>query len=133
MPIGWFSSFQEIPWRKALDLAPTLVEGGRNLWARLSKADESQATTRPAAPQQSPDSEGIAEVAVRVHNLETTVAGLKEEAVSSFEVVRSLTEQHSQVVRAVDTLITRTKVLLNVCLLLAIGLLAAFLFILIGR
>jgi hypothetical protein len=63
-----------------------------------------------------------------LYALEKKTAELGQEAMSSFEVVRSLTEQHSQVVRAVDVLIARTRVLVRVCILLAVAVVALFIF-----
>jgi hypothetical protein len=100
MAVSWYAAFRDIPWKKALSVAPSIVEGGRKLWNRID-------------------------------SLEVRTAQLGEEAASSFEVVRAIAEQHSQLaeqhaqlVDAVDVLIVRTYVLLWTCAILALAVVA---------
>jgi hypothetical protein len=95
-------------WAKVISAAPGLVEKGRQLWGRVA--------ARSARPPVAGTAEAHAEVELRVQMLERRAAGLEEEAVSSFEVVRSITEQHSQLaeqnaqlVATVDALLARTR------------------------
>lgn len=125
MALGWFSSFKDIPWARVLELAPTLAEGGRKLWNRLANAEPEEAgAAQPPRKPEAPVAEQIAALEVRLQTVERRLAKLKDEATASFEVVRSITEQHSQVVHAVDVVIARTRVLLRVCVLLAVALVA---------
>jgi hypothetical protein len=89
-----------------------LVEKGRQLWS--SVASRKARSTHAA--------EAHAAVEVRLQVLESRAAGLEEEAVSSFEVVRSITEQHSQLAEhnarlaeTVDALLARTRLLAWAC------------------
>jgi len=110
-----------------LEVAPSIVEGSKKLWSKVAQPEP--AVANPAQSAKGPEPTGpdaIAALDVRLGTLEKKVAGLKEESKSSFEVVRSLTEQHSQLVHAVDVLIARTRVLLRVCILLAVALVALF-------
>jgi hypothetical protein len=131
MALGWLAAFKAIPWTKVVSAAPTIVEGGHRLWTLVRQRPGAEDTphARPAAGSVP---ESIAALEVRLGTLESQVSQLKEEAVSSYEVVRALTEQHSQLVGAVDILIARTRVLLRACIVLGVALvaLAAALFLL---
>lgn len=116
MASAWLAPFNDIPWSRVLGMAPSLAERARKLWQRQPAQEEAAA---PATE------EAVSAVEVRLHRIERRVAALQEEAVSSFEVVRAITEQHSDLVRAVDELLARTQTLLRVCVVLALGLVTA--------
>jgi hypothetical protein len=113
-----------IPWSKLLSMSPTIVEGGRVLWKAVSQR-------QPRVPPAAPPQERAAAVEVRVDTLERRVAQLGEEASASFEVVKSITQEHSrlaehhaELVNAVDALLARTRVLVWLCGTLALALVA---------
>ena len=113
-----------IPWSKIISMSPSIVEGGRVLW----KAVAQRQARVPAAPAREDSS---AAVEVRLHALEKKVVQLGEEATASFEVVKSVTEQHSrlaehhaELVRAVDALLGRTRLLVWLTAILAFVLVA---------
>lgn len=121
---SWIRPFNDVPWKNARSLAPALVESGKKLWDRVANRDSRIGT--PAAE-------------VKSHSLEERITQLEEEAVSSFDVVRSiaqqhsqLTEQHSQLVQAADLLLVRTRVLLLACALLGLAFIAFFV-VVVGR
>ena len=125
MPSIWFSSFSDIDWSKALGGATSMVEKAKTLFAGASGRQGGTSSDPAHLTQPPPDGpEALAAVALRVQELEKSLARLEEEVVSSFDVVRALTEQHSQLASAVDVLITRTKVLLRVCVMLGIAVVA---------
>jgi hypothetical protein len=112
-------------WKDVRGLAPGLVDNGKKLWARVS-------SRRAPLPPSTFDSASVAEVRLRV--LEQRVAVLEEEAVASFDVVRSITQQHSQLaeqhaemVQATDALLAHTRVLMwaGAGVALALGVLLA--------
>lgn len=123
MAIRWLAAFEDIPWAKVREMAPSLVEGAGKLWSRWTRKDDPEPeVARPLAKPEQPVAEQLAELQIRVNALEKRVAQLKDETTASFEVVKSITEQHSQLVHAMDLLIARTRVLARVCVLLAAGL-----------
>lgn len=112
-----------IPWSKLLSMSPTIVEGARMLWKGV-------ATLQAKVPEPQATDERRAELEVRVQALERRVEQLGEEATASFEVVKSITQEHSklaehhaELVNAVDGLLARIRVLNWLCAILA-GLLA---------
>jgi len=128
MAEGRSTSSRDGAWAKVTSAAPALVEKGKQLWAKVA--------TRSARTPVVHAAEAHAEVEVRVQMLEQRAAGLEEEAVSSFDVVRSIAEQHSQLaeqnaqlVEAVDALLARTRLLAWACA--ALGAAAVVLLILV--
>lgn len=99
------------PWKRALGLAPALVDNGRKLWARVASRPRPSSAPPAAA-------EAAAAGDVRIIALERRVADLEAEAAASFDVVRSMAEQHSQLteqnaelVRTVDSMLSRMRAL----------------------
>ena len=119
MSVNWFASLKDVPWSKVIGAAPTIVESGKKLWDKVSTKSASESlsdTTQNLA--QLPASAAIAAIDIRLAALEKKSAALREEAVSSFEVVHSIVNQNAQVVHAVDVLLVRTKLLVRVSILL---------------
>lgn len=124
MPINWFASFRDVPWDKVLSGVPAVAEKAKSMWQRVAgdAAPASAAEATPTAASTSADL--LAALDVRVGPLERRAAKLEEEARASFDVVRSMAEQHSQLVHAVDVLLVRTRVLLRLCALLGLAVVA---------
>jgi len=131
MAVDWLASLKHVPWSKVLGAAPTIVEGGRKLWDRVARRNAEE-TPAGAAKRDAPlpVPEALAAMELRLDALETKSAQLRDEAVASFDVVRSMAEQHSQLVHAVDVLLVRTRVLVRVCILLGLVCVALFVLIL---
>ena len=125
MAVNWIASLKYVPWSKVISMTPAIVESGGKLWDRISnrQAQMSTAATSSAEPPP-PPAEALAALDIRVGTLEKQMAQLREETVSSFDVVRSIVDQHSQIVHAVDVLLVRTRLLLRVCILLGAALAA---------
>lgn len=131
MAINWFASLRDVPWSKVIGMTPSIVESGRKLWDRIANKQAEVSTVRKPEDKSSPSTpEALSAIEIRIISLEKRTAQLGEEAVSSFDVVRSLADQHSQLVHAVDVLLVRTRVLLRVCVLLGLAVVALLVFVL---
>jgi len=127
MAARWIDSFRDIAWAKVRSAAPALVEAGRKLWNSVASRDTAlPRVTAEAGPASVPET--LSALEVRVISLESRIKQLSEEATASFEVVKSITAQHSQLaeqqaqlVGAVDVLLLRTRALLWACAGLAIA------------
>ncbi len=119
MAVNWLASLKDVPWSKVIGVAPTIVESGRKLWDKVASrsANENPGDTTQSLAQL-PEPAAIAAIEARLVALEKKSAELREEAVSSFEVVRSIVDQNAQVVHAVDVLLVRTRLLVRVSILL---------------
>jgi hypothetical protein len=130
MPVRWSSLFREIPWSGVLGAATSVAEAAKSAWSRMQKKETEPAKPGPALAQPGTDAaERIAALEIRLQALEKRNSELAQEAVASFEVVRSLTDQHSKVAGAVDALIERNRIVLRVCVLLAVAIVALFVFV----
>lgn len=104
MAVGLFAAFKALPWPELLTLAPTVVQSARKLW-NSARADESKNSV--------PSANGtLGNTESRLRTLEARVAEIASEAVSSAELIKSLAEQNSQLVQAVEILRVRTRGLL---------------------
>ncbi|MEW6687999.1 MAG: hypothetical protein AB1452_02800 [Pseudomonadota bacterium] len=130
MPVNWFASFRNVPWDKVLSGLPAVLEGAKSLWQRVAGDRESSSAANATPTATAPGTELLAALDVRVGPLERRAAKLEEEARASFEVVRSMAEQHSQLVHAVDVLLVRTRVLLRLCALLGVAVIALLVLVL---
>lgn len=119
MAVNWLASLKYVPWSKVISMTPAIVESGGKLWERISSR-RTQASTAESPAGQAPPStpEALAAIEIRLMTLEKKSAELGEEAVSSFQVVKSIVDQNAQVVQAVDVLLARTQLLVRVSVLL---------------
>jgi len=116
MASSWLSSFRDIGWDKVVGANASVVDGARGLWQRLRGAAAEE--TAPPHPRNALNPEVMAAIDLRVQPLAKRVAALDQEVRSSFEVVNSMAQQHTQLVQAVDLLLARTRLLLLLCGLL---------------
>jgi hypothetical protein len=108
MAINWITAFKVIPWRDVIAAAPAVADGAKKLWtAARKKSPATAADTATLAP------------ADRMQALEAQVAELKQEQTASADLIRSLADQNMRLVKAVDVLRLRTRILLACCVLLA--------------
>jgi len=111
MAISWISAFKAIPWSDVLSATPSIVQGAEKLWHSVKKK------------QAVPDAVEVpAGDAARLQQLEAQVAELHREALATSALIKSLAEQNDQLVRAVEILRVRTRLLLGAGILM----LAAF-------
>ena len=115
MKQGLMDAFRNISWDKVIGAAPAISDAARKLWQRVAGAPEAHSLPA-AAPALNP--ELLAAIDVRIGPLQQRMQALEQESRASFEVVRSMAEQHTQLVNAVDMLLSRTQWLLRLAVLL---------------
>jgi hypothetical protein len=119
MAVNLLASLKYVPWSKVISMTPAIVESGGKLWDRISSRRAQASTVANPAGQTPPSTpEALAAIEIRLVTLEKKTAELGEEAVSSFQVVKSIVDQNAQVVQAVDVLLARTQLLVRVSVLL---------------
>jgi len=122
MAISLLAAFKAIPWTDVLAAAPTIVQSAEKLWGTVTrkKNEQDAAEINPVehpAPQEAPTLSGLD---ARLQLLDARFAELHSEALSSSELIKSLAEQNAQLVRAVEILRRRTRVLTRWCALLTV-------------
>jgi len=113
------AKFSDLSWKNALSLAPALVESGRKLWERVASRRAPSVSPRPGStPPATSAADSLSALEVKLLGAEQRLAQLEEEAAASLDVVRSITqqqsqlaEQHAELVQAVDALLSRTRLL----------------------
>jgi hypothetical protein len=121
MAINWIVSLKDVPWTKVIGMTPAIVENGRKLWDKVaSRGAEQKSADTTQSLAQLPAPAAIAAIEIRLASVEKKSAELREEVVSSFDVVRSIVDQNAQVVHAVDVLLARTQLLVRVTVLLGL-------------
>jgi len=124
MPINWISAFKVIPWADVVSAAPTVVKGAKKLWSNV-KTEEAEAPPQEerVAQPATPESEALSALDGRLRTLDRRVTALSKEVVASSELIRSLAEQNSRLVAAVEILRVRTRLLMVWCFVFSVGLL----------
>lgn len=115
MGLSWLSAIKLIPWGDVVQATPGIVKGARDLWSRTRKA-KTEVQTQDAMPL----ADDAARLAQRIRQLE-------EEQLEASQLINTLAEQNAQLVAAMDRLRTRMRVLTALGVLLALGLVAAWL------
>ena len=124
MAAPWSVLFSAIPWSDVIAHAPTVAKGAKKLWQKVGKrpAADAPADVPMEAPGASPDA--------RLAALEARVAEFELRQADSAELLAQLAAQNADLVRAVDELRRRARLmglLLTVALLAGGGALAALL------
>ncbi|NUU00359.1 hypothetical protein HNO84_02030 [Herbaspirillum robiniae] len=115
MGFSWMSAIKLIPWGDVVQATPGIVKGARDLWSRTRKT-KSEVQAQDLAPATG----DTAQLAQRIRQLE-------EEQLEASQLINTLAEQNAQLVAAMDKLRTRVRALTAFGVLLALGLVAAWL------
>jgi hypothetical protein len=118
MAINWIVALKAVPWTDLVQAAPGIVKGARKLFAD-ARANPARASARGAANASTATGTSVE---ARLAQLETQLEILGEEQRASADLIRSLADQHARVVQAMTVLQARTRVLLGVCIALAVAL-----------
>jgi hypothetical protein len=117
MAINWLLALKAVPWGELAQAAPGIVKGARRLFNTARQSEPP-----PVGPAEAGASGATAHaMPARVARLEAAVQNLDSEQQSSAELLRSLAEQNSRVVAAIEVLRARSRLLLGVSIALAAG------------
>lgn len=104
MAIGWLTVLQMVPWSDVIKNAPKVAEGAKKLWNTVGKkspAPPAPAGTVTATPL-SPEAQALADLQTRLGALEVATQELHEQMLASSELIKSLAEQNSGLIRRVE-------------------------------
>jgi hypothetical protein len=105
--VGWITALKVIPWGDVIEAAPALAKGARKFFTKTQ-----QVPVEPVPPVNVPEDDALGQAYGRIHQLEQRVGELTEQQKASAALIESLAEQNAQVVRAIDVLRVRTRMLL---------------------
>lgn len=110
MAIGWMTAFKAIPWGDVIAAAPAVAQGAKKLWTTVRSRNPEAGIGNAGTPAGDAQS--------RMQELEARLSDLKRESAASSELIKSLAEQNSRLVDAVEILRVRTLALLAICFIL---------------
>lgn len=129
MAAAWLSVLKMVPWGDVISNAPKVTEGAKKLWSAVAGQAPS-----PEAPVPQPtvdvdsQSQAMAEMSARLARAQAAIDGLHAQMLSSTELIQSLAEQNTQLIRRVEANRLRLRwllvcnLVLGAALLLALGL-----------
>jgi len=113
MAISMLTAFKLIPWTDVLTAAPYIVQGAEKLWNVITGKTAQQRSAGQGEKHAPSQSQSLAALNDRVHSLELLTSELHKEVLLSSELIKSLAQQNAQLVRAVDILRARIRILLG--------------------
>lgn len=119
MAIGWLGAVKAIPWTDVVANAPDIIRGAKRLWKMVRRSDPV-----PAKPDEAGHGDRIAALERRVEALEVSESRTREEATEIADLISSLAGQNAELVKAVDMLGRRTRILAGMSALLVVAVFA---------
>jgi hypothetical protein len=103
MAIGWLTVLKMVPWGDVIENAPKVANGAKKLWQSVGKKPVPGVIVTPA-PNAAPGSgpPDVAALQAQVANLQAAVAELHQQMLASSELIQSLANQNSQLIKRVE-------------------------------
>ena len=120
------SVLKMVPWSDVISSAPKVADGAKQLWDTVAKkagvGGESAPAGSAGTPQDLPASELLAQLQAQLAQQEQRLSELHQQMISSSELMRTLAEQHAQLVQRVEANRVRVRWLTLAVVLLGLGL-----------
>jgi hypothetical protein len=103
MAIPWLVVLQSVPWTDVIKNAPKVADGAKKLWSAIGK--KSPAPEEEAPNEQtniSPEAKTINALRTQLAAVEASVADLHEQMLASSELIKSLAEQNTQLIKRIE-------------------------------
>lgn len=126
MAIGWLTVLKMVPWGDVIENAPKVATGAKKLWQTVGKKPVAGAPVPPAREVLRAESPAVAALQSQVAELQTAVADLHQQMLVSSELIQSLADQNTQLIRRVEVNRVRLLWLTAVVLGLAVALVSRF-------
>jgi len=101
MAISWLTVLQAVPWTEVIRNAPKVADGAKKLWSSVA-GRPAQAVVGGGAMAQSRGDGSPGGMQARVDSLESTVAELHGQLLSSAELIKALADQNALLVQRVE-------------------------------
>ncbi len=99
MAIGWMAVLQLVPWSDVISNAPKIAEGAKKLWSTVGKKPPLE-DVAPVAVDDRPS--GMAAMEKRLQAMEVAASELHEQMLASADLIRTLAEQNTQLVKRIE-------------------------------
>ncbi|MFO7543038.1 MAG: hypothetical protein R6W97_09585 [Thiobacillus sp.] len=104
MAIPWLAVLKIVPWTDVINNAPKVADGARKLWNAVGKkAPASMPHPEPvehAVPGENPD---MATLQVQIASLENAATEFHDQMLASSELIKTLADQNTQLVKRIET------------------------------
>ncbi|MDP3033137.1 MAG: hypothetical protein Q8N33_13770 [Rhodocyclaceae bacterium] len=124
MAIPWLAVLKIVPWKDVISNAPAVADAAKKLWNNVGKKPSDQASVIEQTAAHPPsDNAVIATLQARLAAVEITAAELHSQMLVSAELIKTLAEQNTQLVKRVEA--NRLRVMWLGASTLVIGVVAA--------
>lgn len=124
MAIPWLAVLKIVPWKDVISNAPAVADAAKKLWNNVGKKPSDQAPVIEQTAAHPPsDNAVIATLQARLAAVETAAAELHSQMLVSAELIKTLAEQNTQLVKRVEA--NRLRVMWLGASTLVIGVVAA--------
>lgn len=131
MAIPWLAVLKIVPWKEVISNAPAVADGAKKLWNNVGKKPAAPAAPAERTADRPPsDSEVIAALQARLTATEAATADLHNQMLASSELIKTLAEQNTQLIKRVEAnrlrVVWLTAVIFVFALVAGVGLTWAF-------
>lgn len=121
MAIGWLSVLQMVPWGDVLSNAPKVADSAKKLWQVVGKKPPSlESDTVDAQAALSTEAQALNLLQAQLAGAEVAISNLQSQMLASSELIKSLAEQNTQLIKRVEVNRVRVLWLLGVTVGLAV-------------
>ncbi|MES2190623.1 MAG: hypothetical protein V4454_10900 [Pseudomonadota bacterium] len=117
MALGWMAVLQLVPWSDVISNAPKIAEGAKKLWSTVGKKPP-PADAAPLAVDDRPSA--MTAMEKRLQAMEAATAELHEQMLASAELIKTLAEQNTQLVKRIEVNRARLLMLAAVTVVVAV-------------
>ncbi len=103
MAIPWLAVLKIVPWKEVISNAPAVADGAKKLWNTVGKKSSGPAPPVKQAEAPPPsDNEVIAALQARLAAVEAAAADLHGQMLASSELIKTLAEQNTQLIKRAE-------------------------------
>ena len=118
---GWLALLQLVPWTDVIKNAPKVADGAKKLWQTVGNKPPPPAETTGTSVRLTPEGQAIAALQARLLTLENATQDLHEQMLASSELIKSLAEQNTQLIRRAEVNRLRLLALASVTAVVAVA------------
>ncbi len=116
MAIPWLTVLQAVPWSDVIRNAPKVADGAKKLWQNVGRTPGAATEAVSTAPGRE---DPLAALQAQAAAQQTALAELQQQMQSASELIKTLAEQNTGLIRRVEALQLRLRWLAAVLVVLA--------------
>ena len=102
MAIGWMTVLKLVPWGDVIENAPKVANGAKKLWQSVGKKPVPAAPVPPVPDTLGSAPPAVAALQAQLSELQVAVADLHQQMLASSELIQSLANQNTQLIKRVE-------------------------------